>query len=278
MRRTWPRSTATESPGAASARRCQSLATCWERAAAGCVRARWRGRGLSREFPRPRVLAGFPSVGLSGGAGLPAGRVSIMARPVPPLGCRRGPRFQSEPTCRQCSGTPETACAPASRARDRNRSLAWARNPSPCTTSPPTISRAKSRLGNRAPRLNFPRCHQLIHRKPPPRKQLLRRHLCFSVSRRVRYKVTLRLEGRDLPYVAFATYQLHRSFRVRTHRIDRTVSNPDCSLTIWTWGLFRVGVVIHLKSGQRIRVHHDLHYDDAIREAEPDKLQWSAVR
>jgi hypothetical protein len=85
LRRTWPRSTATESPGAASARRCQSLATCWERAAAGCVRARWRGRGLSREFPRPRVLAGFPSVGLSGGAGLPAGRVSIMARPVPPL-------------------------------------------------------------------------------------------------------------------------------------------------------------------------------------------------
>ena len=97
-------------------------------------------------------------------------------------------------------------------------------------------------------------------------------------GRRVRYKVTLRLVGRDLPYVAFATYQLHRSFRVRTHRIDRTVSNPDCSLTIWTWGLFRVGVVIHLKSGQRIRVHHDLHYDDAIREAEPDKLQWSAVR
>ena len=104
----------------------------------------------------------------------------------PPLGCRRGPRFQSEPTCRQCSGTPETACAPASRARDRNRSLAWARNPSPCTTSPPTISRAKSRLGNRAPRLNFPRCHQLIHRKPPPRKQLLRRHLCFSVRQQTR--------------------------------------------------------------------------------------------
>ena len=33
----------------------------------------------------------------------------------------------------------------------------------------------------RAPRVNFPRCHQLIHRKPPPRKQLLRRHLCLSV-------------------------------------------------------------------------------------------------
>ena len=115
----------------------------------------------------------------------------------PPLGCRRGPRFQSEPTCRQCSGAPETACAPASRARDRNRSLAWARNPSPCTTSPPTISRAKSRLGNRAPRLNFPRCHQLIHRKPPPRKQLLRRHLCLSVRPRAMGKRVAMHLGRD---------------------------------------------------------------------------------
>ena len=97
-------------------------------------------------------------------------------------------------------------------------------------------------------------------------------------DRRIRYKVTLRLEGKDLPYVASVTYQLHRSFRVRTHRIDRTVSNPACALAIWTWGLFRVGVVIHLKSGQRIRVVHDLHYDDAIREAKPEKLQWKAVR
>ena len=135
-------------------------------------------------FPQRRAAArrGPPSAApaIPAAQDCPPG-VSASWHGLSPLGCRRGPRFQSEPTCRQCSGAPETACAPASRARDRNRSLAWARNPSPCTTSTPTISRAKSRLGNRAPRVNFPRCHQLIHRKPPPRKQLLRRYLCLSV-------------------------------------------------------------------------------------------------
>ena len=97
-------------------------------------------------------------------------------------------------------------------------------------------------------------------------------------GRRDRYKVTLRLEGMDLPYVAAVTYRLHRSFKERTHTVDRTILNPDCALTIWTWGLFVVHVVIHLKSGHRIPVDHELHYDEAIRAAAPDELQWSATR
>lgn len=97
-------------------------------------------------------------------------------------------------------------------------------------------------------------------------------------GRRARYKVTIRLEGMDLPYVASATYHLHRSFRNRTHRVDRTISNPDCALTIWTWGLFLVRVDIDLKSRQRIPVDHELGYDEAIRSVEPGQLQWNAVR
>ena len=93
-----------------------------------------------------------------------------------------------------------------------------------------------------------------------------------------RYKVTIRLEGMDLPYVAAVTYRLHRSFKERTHRVDRTILNPDCALTIWTWGLFVVHVTIHLKSGHQIPVDHELHYDEAIRAAAPDQLQWSAIR
>lgn len=97
-------------------------------------------------------------------------------------------------------------------------------------------------------------------------------------GRRDRYKVTIRLEGMDLPYVAAVTYRLHRSFKERTHTVDRTILNPDCALTIWTWGLFVVRVVIHLKSGHRIPVDHELHYDEAIRAAAPNELQWSATR
>ena len=159
---------------------------------------------------RPALRCGFPAVATPlpadalrrdphGDCVVPHGAAATAAPAIPaakdcppgvsaswhglsPLGCRRGPRFQSGPTCRQRSGTPETAFAPASRAPGRNRLPAWARNPSPCTTSPRTISRAKSRLGNRALRLNLPRFHQLIHRKPPPRTQSSRRHLCLSVS------------------------------------------------------------------------------------------------
>ena len=97
-------------------------------------------------------------------------------------------------------------------------------------------------------------------------------------GRRTRYRVTIRLEGMDLPYVAAVTYRLHRSFRERTHTVDRTILNPDCALTIRTWGLFVVRVVIHLKSGHRISVDHELHYDEAIRAAAADELQWSAIR
>ena len=97
-------------------------------------------------------------------------------------------------------------------------------------------------------------------------------------GRRPHYKVAIRLEGMDLPYVASVTYRLHRSFKERTHTVDRTILNPDCALTIWTWGLFVVRVIIHLKSGHRISVDHQLHYDRAIRAAAREEVQWSAVR
>lgn len=107
---------------------------------------------------------------------------------------------------------------------------------------------------------------QLVHYEPR------------RLGRRTRYKVTIRLAGMDLPYVAAVTYRLHRSFKERTHTVDRTILNPDCALTIWTWGLFVVRVIIHLKSGHQIPVDHELHYDEAIRAAAPDELQWSASR
>ena len=107
---------------------------------------------------------------------------------------------------------------------------------------------------------------QVVHYEPRP-------------GRHTRYKVTIRLEGVDLPYVEAVTYRLHRTFKERTRRVDRRILNPDCALTIWTWGLFVVRVVIHLKSGHQIPVDHELHYDEAIRAVPPGKvLPWSASR
>ena len=84
-------------------------------------------------------------------------------------------------------------------------------------------------------------------------------------SSRVLYRVNIRLVGMDLPYVASATYQLPSSFRERMHRVDRTISNPNCALTIWTSGVFTVRVIITLKSRQNIFIDFRLRYGDAMR-------------
>ena len=84
-------------------------------------------------------------------------------------------------------------------------------------------------------------------------------------SHRVLYHVTIRLKGRDLPYVASASYHLPSLFRERICRVDRASSNPDCRLTIWTSGMFSVLVVITLKSAKRIAVDYRLRYGEAMQ-------------
>jgi YEATS family len=80
------------------------------------------------------------------------------------------------------------------------------------------------------------------------------------------YKVWLYLSGYDLPYVQNVFYQLHPTFSDRVRRVRRSVSNPNCQLVIWTWGLFKVKVTIEDKSNRRYEVEHDLSYDKELRQ------------
>ncbi|BCH25928.1 hypothetical protein MesoLjLc_58420 [Mesorhizobium sp. L-8-10] len=87
------------------------------------------------------------------------------------------------------------------------------------------------------------------------------------------YQVHIYLEGQDLPYVRSATYELHPSFRERVKRIIRTASNPNCLLTIWTWGIFEVGVAIEDKRGQVYNLKHNLRYGEEISRTPESKFQ-----
>ena len=79
------------------------------------------------------------------------------------------------------------------------------------------------------------------------------------------YKVKIFLEGNDLPYVSAVTYRLPPTFgNPRARTVRRLPSNPNCSLTIWTWGVFGVHVRIEMKSGQIITVNYELAYDKAF--------------
>lgn len=79
-----------------------------------------------------------------------------------------------------------------------------------------------------------------------------------------RYKVWLFLEGKDLPYVKNVIYKLHHTFKRPERIIDRTPSNPNCSLIIWTWGIFIVKALIYDKSGQKHEIEHKLIYGEQL--------------
>ena len=79
------------------------------------------------------------------------------------------------------------------------------------------------------------------------------------------YKVWLWVEGYDLPYVDSVTYSLDpSSFPEPDQIVPRTVANPNCQLTIWTWGLFTVVATIIDKKSNKYQVSHQLNYKEEL--------------
>ena len=104
----------------------------------------------------------------------------------------------------------------------------------------------------------------------------------FRVYRReegdkILYKVTLSIDGRDLPYVASATYRFQHASAAQTRTSPRTVANPNCALTIWTQGTLWVEVTIGLKSGQNIVKTHELGYGKEIESIAEHALSYVSV-
>ena len=86
-----------------------------------------------------------------------------------------------------------------------------------------------------------------------------------GADNKIRYKVWISLDGRDTFYIDHATYRLHRTFSDPMRRVKRTFVNPNCSLAIWTWGVFELGIGIVLKTGEIITTSHYLSYDRELK-------------
>jgi len=87
------------------------------------------------------------------------------------------------------------------------------------------------------------------------------------------YKVWLFLDGDDLPYVMNVTYKLHETFPNPVQTVRRALSNPNCQLVIWTWGLFRVKVLIEEKSGVIREFDYALQYDKELRQKDVEFVE-----
>lgn len=78
------------------------------------------------------------------------------------------------------------------------------------------------------------------------------------------YKVHIFLDGMGLLYVRRATFVLHETFPQPIREVPRTASNPNCRLTIWSWGIFDVRVIVEDKSSRKYEFVHRLTYGEEI--------------
>lgn len=82
-----------------------------------------------------------------------------------------------------------------------------------------------------------------------------------------RYKVWIYLEGVYLFYVDYVTYVLHPTFEKPIRKVQRTYSNANCNLIIWTWGVFEVDIKIKLKTGEIVSLTHRLSFDKQLQDS-----------
>jgi transcription initiation factor IIF auxiliary subunit len=89
-------------------------------------------------------------------------------------------------------------------------------------------------------------------------------HVRKSSEGHLKYKIWVYLDGNDLPYIESVTYTLHETFRNPNRTVNRTLANPNCQLTIWTWGLFTIKATILDKKGFSYEVTYKLSYDKEL--------------
>lgn len=85
-----------------------------------------------------------------------------------------------------------------------------------------------------------------------------------------RYKIRIFLQGNDLPFVRQVTYGLHPTFRNQLRVVERTISNPNCRLEIWTWGIFDITADVLDQGGQTYRLVHPLSYGRELEDLEAE--------
>lgn len=89
------------------------------------------------------------------------------------------------------------------------------------------------------------------------------------------YKVWILLAGPDLPRVESVTYLLHETFDPPTRVVPRTLSNQDCRITIWTWGVFQINATILDKIGRTYSLSHQLTYGQALDADSTDAIIYT---
>ncbi len=83
----------------------------------------------------------------------------------------------------------------------------------------------------------------------------------------VLYRVFIYLEGRHVSMVENVVYQLHPTVSPSEARVVRTPRNPRCKMDLQLWGTFEISAVVTMRTGDVLRLSHQLTFDRDIQKA-----------
>ena len=78
------------------------------------------------------------------------------------------------------------------------------------------------------------------------------------------YRVFIYIDGNSSHLVKSVKYYLHRSFKKNVITVNKSLSNLNTSIAIWTWGLFELRAKVLLNNDEIIELNHYLDYDKEI--------------
>ncbi len=84
-------------------------------------------------------------------------------------------------------------------------------------------------------------------------------------GKKTTYKVDVEITGNDLPFVKQVTYKLHPTFRNNIKTVVRTLSNPNCTISFFAWGIFNIEATVEFLDGKKYRTSHFLRFNEDIQ-------------
>ncbi len=91
------------------------------------------------------------------------------------------------------------------------------------------------------------------------------------------YKVWIYLEGASLPFVNQVTYILHPTFPDPKRTVARSISNPNCEIVIWAWGVFNLQAIVEDKQGKLLSLEHYLTFGQQLQKALKANVKFRKV-
>jgi len=84
-------------------------------------------------------------------------------------------------------------------------------------------------------------------------------------GKKTTYRVNVEIVGDDTPFIKKVTYILHPTFKNRIKTVSRMLSNPNCAIAFYAWGIFNIEAKVEFMNGSEYSISHFLRFNEDIQ-------------